>query len=135
MSYDGGKTFVVIHQELKYCFYTAAPSAGGQGTVRNYTFTLPSSLPGSDHAVFAWSWVNASGNREFYHNCADITIIGSAGSYTGKQMTIANYGAGYPAIPEFLGNYNVGLSYYTTNTTRAAQGPPLPLPLLPQLNQ
>ncbi|ORX66634.1 hypothetical protein DL89DRAFT_65749 [Linderina pennispora] len=117
ISYDGGKTFVVLHQELQYCFYTAPPSAGGVNTVRSYTFTLPSNLPGSDHALFAWSWVNASGNREFYNDCADITIVGAAGSYTGKQMTIANYGPGYPAIPEFLGNYNTGLEYYTSNTT------------------
>ncbi|KAJ1665127.1 hypothetical protein EV178_003433 [Coemansia sp. RSA 1646] len=117
ISYDGGKTFVVLHQELRYCFYTASPDSGGVDSVRSYTFELPSNLPGTDHAVFSWSWVNASGNREFYNNCGDVAVVGSAGSYTGKSMTIGNYGAGYPVIAEFLGNYNTGIEYYTTNTT------------------
>ncbi|KAJ1936809.1 hypothetical protein EC988_008085, partial [Linderina pennispora] len=117
LSYDGGKTFVVVHQALKYCFFTGAPSAGGVDTVRSYTINLPANLPGTDRAVFAWTWVNAAGNREFYNGCGDIAIKGSAGSYTGKKVTIANYGPGYPVIPEFLGNYNTGLEYYTTNTT------------------
>ncbi|KAJ2782651.1 hypothetical protein GGI15_002849 [Coemansia interrupta] len=105
--------------ELRYCFYTAPPSSGGVDTVRTFTFTLPANLPGTSHAVFAWTWVNAVGNREFYNNCGDIAIKGAAGSYTGKQMTIANYGPGYPVIPEFLGNYETGISYYTTNITQA----------------
>ncbi|KAJ2551887.1 hypothetical protein EV175_003523, partial [Coemansia sp. RSA 1933] len=118
ISYDGGATFVVLHQELRYCFYTASPDSGGVDSVRSYTFDLPSTLPGTDHAVFAWSWVNASGNREFYMNCGDVAVVGSAGSYSGKEMTIANYGAGYPVIAEFLGDYDTGIEYYTTNTTQ-----------------
>ncbi|KAJ1728032.1 hypothetical protein LPJ61_004260, partial [Coemansia biformis] len=67
-------------------------------------------------AIFAWSWVNASGNREFYMNCADITIAGTSKSFTGKNITIANY-PGYPTIKEFIGNYDTGIEYYTTKTT------------------
>ncbi|KAJ2403324.1 hypothetical protein GGI23_000029 [Coemansia sp. RSA 2559] len=117
ISYDNGSTFVVLHQELRYCFYTASPASGGTDSVRSYTFDLPSNLPGTDHAVFAWTWVNAVGNREFYMNCGDVAIKGSAGSYTGKEVTIANYGAGYPVIAAFLGDYDTGIEYYTTNTT------------------
>ncbi|KAJ2783303.1 hypothetical protein GGI15_002640, partial [Coemansia interrupta] len=84
-------------------------------SVLNFEVPLPANLPGTDHAVFAWTWVNASGNREFYMNCADIAISGPAGSFTGKQMTILNY-PGYPVVPEFLGNYNTGLAYYTNAT-------------------
>ncbi|KAJ1954386.1 hypothetical protein EC988_002464, partial [Linderina pennispora] len=102
---------------LKYCFFDGPPSQGGTDSVRSYTFNLPANLPGTDHAVFAFTWVNAVGNREFYNQCADVAIKGSAGSYTGKKVTIANYGPGYPVIPEFLGNYNTGLEYYTTSTT------------------
>ncbi|KAJ2655184.1 hypothetical protein IWW48_005677 [Coemansia sp. RSA 1200] len=113
ISYDGGKTFVVLYEELKYCFYTGNPTSGGQPTVKEYTITLPSDLPSSNSAVFAWTWVNASGNREFYMNCADVAIKGTgASSYTGKQMTILNH-AGYTFIPEFQGNYSTGLEYYT----------------------
>ncbi|KAJ1960250.1 hypothetical protein GGI12_003905 [Dipsacomyces acuminosporus] len=123
VSYDGGRTFVVLHQELKHCFFDKIPTGGSANLVLSYTFTLPSNLPGTSHAVFAWSWVNAVGNREFYNNCGDVAIVGSAGSYTGKQMTIANYGPNYPTIPEFLGNYNTGLQYYTNGTQITVTGP------------
>ncbi|KAI7833922.1 hypothetical protein BX661DRAFT_169026 [Kickxella alabastrina] len=56
---------------LRYCFYTAAPKAGGVDAVRAYTFTLPAGLPGTSNAIFAWTWVNAVGNREFYNNCGE----------------------------------------------------------------
>ncbi|KAJ1898717.1 hypothetical protein LPJ66_002576 [Kickxella alabastrina] len=113
ISYDNGKTFAVIHQELRYCFLNSKP-AGLTNTaqVLSYTFNLPANLPSSDKAVFAWTWINASGNREFYMNCADVAIKGgSSSSYTGKQMTIANY-PGYPTIPEFNGDYDTGMEYY-----------------------
>ncbi|KAI7834001.1 hypothetical protein BX661DRAFT_139911, partial [Kickxella alabastrina] len=79
VSYDSGKTFVVIHQELRYCFVGKKPSAiTNEVSVFSYTFDIPSDLPSSDRAIFAWTWVNASGNREFYMNCADVEITGSS---------------------------------------------------------
>ncbi|KAJ2876588.1 hypothetical protein FB639_003889, partial [Coemansia asiatica] len=110
LSYDGGKTFVVVHEELKYCFFGQA-SDSNSASILSYTFNLPSNLPSSDKAVFAWTWVNAIGNREFYMNCADVAIKGTSTSFTGKRMTIANHD-GYPTIPEFNGNYDTGLEYY-----------------------
>ncbi|KAJ2454644.1 hypothetical protein EV183_001392 [Coemansia sp. RSA 2336] len=104
LSYDGGKTFVVLHQILGKCF-------GQDDSQRDFTFTLPSGLPSSDKAVFAWTWVNAIGNREFYMNCADVSVKGSGSSYTGKEMVIANH-QGYPDIPEFNGNYQTGAALY-----------------------
>ncbi|KAJ1663936.1 hypothetical protein IW140_003802 [Coemansia sp. RSA 1813] len=110
ISYDGGKTFVVLYQVLGNCF---TGNSGGANAGYPYTFKLPSDLPSSDHAVFAWSWVNAVGNREFYMNCADVAIKGSsATSFSGKEMVIANH-AGYPTIPEFSGNPKTGENYYT----------------------
>ncbi|KAJ2659026.1 hypothetical protein IWW48_003735 [Coemansia sp. RSA 1200] len=107
ISYDGGKTFVMLHQELGHCF-----SSGN-----SYTFSLPSNLPSSNKAVFAWTWVNAIGNREFYMNCADVAITGgSSSSFSGKEMVIANH-AGYPTIPEFSGNYDTGVNYYNSAKT------------------
>ncbi|KAJ2486583.1 hypothetical protein IWW37_005561 [Coemansia sp. RSA 2050] len=113
MSYDGGKTFAVIHRELRYCFVGSKPaSLTNAVSVSSYTFDLPRDLPSSDKAIFAWSWVNASGNREFYMNCADVAIKGgSSKSYTGTEMVIANY-KGYPTIPEFSGNYDTGMELY-----------------------
>ncbi|KAJ1728990.1 hypothetical protein LPJ61_003742 [Coemansia biformis] len=104
LSYDGGKTFVVVYEVLERCF-------GPDNGQRDFTFALPAGLPSSDRAVFAWTWVNAIGNREFYMNCADVAVKGSGSSFTGKQMTIANH-AGYPTIPEFSGNYQTGLELY-----------------------
>ncbi|KAJ1649868.1 hypothetical protein GGF38_005984, partial [Coemansia sp. RSA 25] len=114
LSYDGGKTFVVIHQELKYCFF-GGPSNGNAGSILSYTFNLPATVPASDKAIFAWTWVNAIGNREFYMNCADVAIKSSSSSFTGKQMTIANHN-GYPTIPEFNGKYDTGLQHYGKKT-------------------
>ncbi|PIA19745.1 hypothetical protein COEREDRAFT_79025 [Coemansia reversa NRRL 1564] len=104
LSYDGGKSFVVVHEVLEQCF-------GANQAQRDFTFQLPGKLPSSDKAVFAWTWVNAIGNREFYMNCADVSIKGSGSSYTGKEMTIANHN-GYPTIPEFGGNYKTGIDLY-----------------------
>ncbi|KAJ2001516.1 hypothetical protein H4R26_004092, partial [Coemansia thaxteri] len=114
MSYDNGKTFAVIHRELQYCFLGSKPaSLTNTAAILSYTFNLPADLPSSDTAVFSWSWVNASGNREYYMNCADVSISGSSsGSFTGPQMVVANY-PGYPTIPEFNGDYTTGMQYYT----------------------
>ncbi|KAJ2807085.1 hypothetical protein H4R20_001427 [Coemansia guatemalensis] len=113
ISYDNGKTFAVIHEELRYCFLGSKPSGlTNTPTIKEYTFKLPKDLPNSDKAVFAWTWVNASGNREFYMNCADVEIKGgSSSSYSGKEVTIANY-PNYPTIPEFNGDYETGIKYY-----------------------
>ncbi|KAJ1662728.1 hypothetical protein IW140_005238 [Coemansia sp. RSA 1813] len=124
ISYDGGNTFVVLHQVLKYCFYTGDPNNGGKSTVRDYTFSLPSDLPSTDHAVFAWTWVNAIGNNEFYMNCADVTIKGSSSTgYTGPKAVIARHSK-YPPLPDFNGNYDTGLDLYnnSANITVTSNG-------------
>ncbi|KAJ2400785.1 hypothetical protein GGI23_001822 [Coemansia sp. RSA 2559] len=117
ISYDGGHTFVVLEMVLRYVFVGTQPaSPTNDASIFTYNLTLPSNLPGSDKAIFAWTWVNASGNREFYMNCADVAIKGTSESISGKNVTIANY-PGYPTIAEFNGNYETGIEYYTTNMT------------------
>ncbi|KAJ2466571.1 hypothetical protein GGI02_004328 [Coemansia sp. RSA 2322] len=112
LSYDGGKTFVVIHQELKYCFFTG-PSTSNTASVLSYTFNIPANVPSSNNVLFSWSWVNAIGNREFYRTISDVAITGSSSnSFTGPQMVVANHD-GYPTIPEFGSDYTTGLDYYT----------------------
>ncbi|KAJ2720427.1 hypothetical protein GGI07_004614 [Coemansia sp. Benny D115] len=113
VSYDNGATFAVIHQELKYMFFGTPTQVTNRPKKLKYSIKLPNDLPGADNAVFAWTWVNASGNREFYMNCVDVKIVGEPGEYTGKQMTVVNYGPDMPVIPEFLGNYSTGIEYYT----------------------
>ncbi|KAJ2777826.1 hypothetical protein GGI15_004382 [Coemansia interrupta] len=114
LSYDGGKSFVVVHEELKYCFVNGETSSNTP-EVLSYKFNLPQDLPASDKAVFAWTWVNAMGNREFYMNCADVAIEGTADSYTGKEIVIANHD-GYDSIPEFHGDYDTGLDLYNNTS-------------------
>ncbi|KAJ2459899.1 hypothetical protein GGI03_005424 [Coemansia sp. RSA 2337] len=114
LSYDMGNTFVVIHRELRYCF-TGGPSSSNTGTQLSYSIPLPADLPSGDRVVFAWTWVNAIGNREFYMNCADVAISGKdGGSFSGPQMLVANYGPDTPLIPEFNGNYETGIDLYNS---------------------
>ncbi|KAI1329366.1 hypothetical protein F5Y16DRAFT_108042 [Xylariaceae sp. FL0255] len=68
LSYDQGKTFTVIQSIIGNC----PTSAGG-----SFPFTIPSDAQ-TGPAVLSWSWVNKIGNREFYQNCASITIGGSS---------------------------------------------------------
>ena len=65
LSYDGGATFKVIKSMI-----------GGCPISQQYDFTIPASAP-SGKALFAWTWLNFEGNREFYMNCAEVEIVGS----------------------------------------------------------
>ncbi|KAH0352943.1 hypothetical protein KCU81_g1868, partial [Aureobasidium melanogenum] len=68
LSYDNGATFRVIKSMMGGCPLTST-----------YDFTIPSYVPNGD-ALFAWSWQNEIGNREFYMNCATVSIQGSSAS-------------------------------------------------------
>ncbi|OLY79572.1 hypothetical protein AYI68_g6354 [Smittium mucronatum] len=121
LSYDNGNSFVVVHEELSYCFFSG-PSDTNDATVLKYDFVLPSSVPASDNVIFAWSWVNAIGNREFYMNCADIKINSQSSSYSGKKMVIANYGPSNPVVAEFNGDYTTGLDLYNNSPVITVYG-------------
>lgn len=59
---------------------------------------LPPNLPSCERCTFAWTWINAIGNREYYMNCADVKIIGGSGhGISGTSLTLANL-PGYPTI-------------------------------------
>jgi hypothetical protein len=70
LSYDGGKSFNVIHSWIGSC-----PLSSGE----DFSFTVPSDAP-TGAALFAWTWLNKIGNREYYMNCASITIAAGTGS-------------------------------------------------------
>ncbi|KNE58045.1 hypothetical protein AMAG_04871 [Allomyces macrogynus ATCC 38327] len=106
ISYNG-QDFVVLKTVLTGCMAAAGNS---------FSVPVPSTTPGGK-AIFSWSWVNASGNREFYQNCADITINGPAtGALSGPKMVVANV-PGYPTIGEFGAGADPGLSYYQSAPT------------------
>ncbi|RKP12146.1 hypothetical protein BJ684DRAFT_11926, partial [Piptocephalis cylindrospora] len=88
LSYDQGKTFVVLRTIMKDCLKSDS----------SYSVDLPKDIPGGD-VIFAWSWVNAMGNREYYMNCADVHIDGSGSEVTGPALLVANLD-GYPTIGE-----------------------------------
>jgi hypothetical protein len=91
LSYDNGKTFVVLRTIEQHCMLDTT----------TYTVTIPSEAPSSTNAIFAWSWINATGNREYYMNCADVEIQGKpGGKLIGPEMLITSI-LGHPNVPEW----------------------------------
>ncbi|EGS23085.1 uncharacterized protein CTHT_0015740 [Thermochaetoides thermophila DSM 1495] len=66
LSYDGGKTFTVIHSIIGDC-----PNS------KFYEYNIPDDAP-EGVAIWAWTWNNQIGNREQYMNCAAVRISRSA---------------------------------------------------------
>lgn len=91
LSYDGAKTWKVIHSWIGSC--PLKPT---------WTFTLPNDTPAGD-AIFSWTWFNKIGNREMYMNCAHVTIRGQ-GRFSGR--TPADPFSSRPA--QFVANVNNG---------------------------
>ncbi|KAI5812826.1 extracellular protein [Pyronema omphalodes] len=69
LSYDKGKSFQVIKSIIGGC---VKPNPGDN---QQFSFTIPRNAGGGE-ALLAWSWINNTGNREFYMNCAVVTIGG-----------------------------------------------------------
>ena len=69
LSYDKGASFKVIKSFIGGC-----PAVG-----KAFDFAVPSDAPTGD-AMFAWTWQNNIGNREYYMNCAAVTITAAAGT-------------------------------------------------------
>jgi len=87
------KEFIVLNTVIKNCLL------GGM----TYSFQLPSDFPETDITVF-WTWVNAIGNREYYMDCADVTIKNGnknkQATVEGLELLVLNW-PGYTTIPEF----------------------------------
>jgi hypothetical protein len=84
LSYDGGKTWGVIHQIIGGC-----PTENA-----SYDVPVPAGMPSATGALFAWSWFNKIGNREMYMNCAVVDVLGGSGSMELPRMFEANNGNG-----------------------------------------
>ncbi|KAG0314038.1 hypothetical protein BGZ99_008398 [Dissophora globulifera] len=96
LSYDNGKTWVVIKTMIRSCLATAK-----EGKPYSVPVTIPKEAP-NGNAIFMWMWNNAIGNRELYSNCVDITVKGSKSKQIkGVQPLFVNYGSDFPTIPEF----------------------------------
>ncbi|KAJ1734396.1 hypothetical protein LPJ61_001091 [Coemansia biformis] len=84
VSYDNGTTFAVIWDKLSSCFLDATD--GG------YEVPVPDTIPAAKRAVFAWSWINGMGSREYYMNCADVRIenYGHQEPLTAHELLVVN---------------------------------------------
>ncbi|KAK5119369.1 hypothetical protein LTR85_007725 [Meristemomyces frigidus] len=78
LSYDNGATFRVIKSMIGGCPLTST-----------YDFTIPSYAP-TGTALLAWTWQNYEGNREFYMNCAEVSII-TGNSRRRKRQTYSSF--------------------------------------------
>lgn len=97
LSTDGAKTFKVIQSIIGNC------PTNGEG---NFDFTVPSDAPAGD-AVLAWSWNNRIGNREFYMNCAAVTLTGGSA----KREAADKRAASFSSLPDiFVANIGNGCS-------------------------
>jgi len=109
LSYDKGKTWVVIKTIIRDCL---------KGTTGNSNYhvnvKIPASAP-SGNAIFMWMWNNAIGARELYSNCVDIKINGmNGGQIKGVAPLIANYGPKSALIGEFpLANQDDGSKLFS----------------------
>lgn len=94
LSYDN-KNFVVIKTIVRNCMLTGM----------SYDIVLPKNIK-NGNVIFAWSWVNSIGNREYYMNCADIRIdiknnLGT-GVIRGRELFVCNLpDVNNIVIPEF----------------------------------
>ncbi|KAI0244008.1 hypothetical protein L0F63_003917, partial [Massospora cicadina] len=81
----------------------------------NYQVPIPPDAP-SGRATFAWSWINRTGNREYYMNCADIEIKGRpGGKVVGSKMLVADL-PGTITFPEGFDN-NYGADIFAAQPT------------------
>jgi hypothetical protein len=69
----------------------------------SYQFDLPFNIPNGDVTIF-WSWINRIGGREYYMECADITVNNNNFNrnvpLTGLELLVVNL-PGYRIVPEF----------------------------------
>jgi len=90
ISYDD-KKFVVLKTVIGNCLLDSM----------SYSFDIPENAKGDDVTVF-WTWINRIGNREYYMECADVTVNtnGYTTNITGKELLIVNL-PGYANVPEW----------------------------------
>ncbi|KAJ2228575.1 hypothetical protein H4R99_005967 [Coemansia sp. RSA 1722] len=84
VSYDNGTSFAVIWDKMGSCFLDTVN--GG------YDVPVPDYIPAAKKAVFAWTWINAMGSREYYMNCADVRIenYGRQEPLTAHELLVVN---------------------------------------------
>ncbi|KAL4903382.1 hypothetical protein BDW74DRAFT_156275 [Aspergillus multicolor] len=65
--------------------------------------TIPDDFEDGQYTL-AWTWINRIGNREFYMNCAPVTLSGGSSSKRSKVATVEKRAGDYPDM--FIANIN-----------------------------
>ncbi|KAG0267956.1 hypothetical protein DFQ27_007827 [Actinomortierella ambigua] len=120
LSYDNGKTQVVIQDWFRNCLRDAKHG-------RRYTVSvkIPANAP-SGPALLTWLWNNNEGSREMYASSADVVIQGSnGGSISGVAPAFCNYGPGSCFIAEeVVAGGNWGEVYFKNRKNITITVPP-----------
>jgi len=98
---DKNSVWKVIHSIEGGCPAKNTPgNLGDDANARNpftYEYAIPDDIP-TGNATIAWTWLNKVGNREFYMNCAPVTLTGTSGDKSNydslPNMLVANIGTG-----------------------------------------
>lgn len=69
--------------------YKVCDSDGQSECLHSWEIPVPQGVKSGD-AILAWTWQNTLGNREFYMNCAPVTIEGGSGDEEFPAMFVAN---------------------------------------------
>ncbi|KNE67549.1 hypothetical protein AMAG_12002 [Allomyces macrogynus ATCC 38327] len=124
LSYDNDQTFVVIDTVIRECL---RPGTGPF----TYDVQIPATAP-SGKATFAWTWINAVGNREYYMSCADVQISGAnSAPFSGPELLVGNLPGSKFSFPEFPGNSPDNREFFNqrrTITVRGNRSGPAPQP-------
>lgn len=102
LSYDDGLTWFVIKSFEGNCPRVRIPGivSNNYDPNQDYVFTIPADFPSGDHVIFAWTWFNASGNREMYMSCSPVAIISNSLKRPyGPPLLIANLQANPQSEP------------------------------------
>jgi hypothetical protein len=67
------------------------------------SITIPDSFEDGQYTL-AWTWINRIGNREFYMNCAPITLTSGSSSKRSDKAIVEKRAEDYP--PMFIANIN-----------------------------
>jgi hypothetical protein len=118
ITYDDN-TFVVLKTVMRTCLIEGM----------SYQLVLPSNIPSGDVTLF-WTWVNRIGGREYYMECADISIrTGNTNNIriNGLELLVVNL-PGRQIIPEipFDGSNLFAQRRSISIISRAGSNAPLP---------
>ncbi len=133
ISFDDS-TFIVLKTIIRDCLLNGM----------TFQVIIPDSLPNNEFTLF-WTWVNAIGNREYYMECADVSVQQrpKAGAIVyGKQLIVVNL-PGYTILPEFpqVGMYDGRELFLQADDTQYPLAPqfprnnPVPKKLIPDKPQ